>query len=436
MTMPAGGQRSANSGTVAVECARCGAGIDIAGDSTGVVCMSCHTAMDCCRCEYCGAGTLIPVTAMVKSVMCPHCGETPTLGTWRSQRVVARAVGSALVIDGGGADIDRRRLTGTVLSATGMAWLVGGATCSLVFGPDRVQALTDASIGAREIGSIDYSGVDAIDWSADGPIVETLATVVHLRAGDREIYLRTDTFGLAAFDQLLQPVRIRINAARRRARPVTPPTPPQPPQWAPPPRPRDAAPATIPTWPVPASPANSSSSNVKLWAILAGVAAVMIAIVLTVSVVNHGPRSTPASPATSYSDGSEYPSASAMETPPGGRENRQGTIPPPPVTAPDAYQQYCPDGFNLPNRTGFGTHAYRGSVETSCQFASNVLRAYWDQYSNATAQPRSVIAPGTVRCSTTGGQCAGDDFVMQCAVEAPNDYIVCRGGRNAVVFLF
>lgn len=441
MTTPVPGQRSGSAGTVALDCVRCGVGLDVAGDDTAVFCTACQTALHCCRCEHCGAGSLIPATTMVKSVMCAHCGASPAVGTWRN-RIPAHAVESLLPSDGVGADIDRRRLTGTTVAATGIAWLGGGATCSLVFGPDTVQVLTDASLGAREVDTIDYATVDELDCSAVGPTIETMDTAVHLRAGEREIHLRTDAFEPAALDRLLQPVRIRINAARRRPRPPTlpppqplPVPPPRPTPPVPPPRPLD----TDPGWPVPASAANTLSPNAKLWAVLAAGAVVVIAIVLTVLVTNRGTSNTPAGPATS-SEASGYPTVSATDMPSAGpwgsAPGATPRIPPPPVTLPDAYHQDCPDGFSLPNRTGFGTHAYRGSVETSCQFTSNVLRAYWDQFSTATPQTRSVIAPGTVRCSTTGGRCSGDDFIMQCGVEAHNDYITCRGGRNAVVFLF
>ncbi len=447
MTTPEPGRWSASAGTVALECVRCGAGLDVVGGDTTVFCTACLTALDCCRCEHCRAGSLVPATTMVKSVMCSHCGASLAVGTWRAHRIAAHAVRSSLPSDGVGADIDRRRLTGTTVAATGMAWLIGGATCSLVFGPDTVQVLTDASMGAREVDTIDYATVDELDCSAVGPTVHTMDTVVHLRAGEREIYLRTDAFEPAALDRLLQPVRIRINAARRRPRPPalapaqTSPVPPPPRQTppVPPPRPLDTASATVPAWPVRAS-ANTVSPSAKLWAILAVGAVVVIAIVLTVLVTNRDTRSTPAGPATSYPGASGYPAVSATDMPSAGPWGSAPAttprIPPPPVTLPDAYHQNCPDGFSLPNRTGFGTHAYRGSVETSCQFTSNVLRSYWDQFSTATPQTRSVIAPGTVRCSTTGGQCSGDDFIMQCGVEAHNDYITCRGGRNAVVFLY
>ena len=216
MTTPEPGQWSASGGTVALECVRCGAGLDVAGDDTAVFCTACQTALNCCGCEHCGAGTLVPATTMVKSVMCAYCGATPTVGAWRRHRIAAHAVRTSLPSDGVGADIDRRRLTGTTVAATGMTWLVGGATCSLVFGPDTVQALADASIGAREVDTLDYATVEELDCSAVGPTIESMDTVVHLRAGEREIYLRTDAFEPGALDRLLQPVRIRINAARRR----------------------------------------------------------------------------------------------------------------------------------------------------------------------------------------------------------------------------
>lgn len=94
--------------------------------------------------------------------------------------------------------------------------------------------------------------------------------------------------------------------------------------------------------------------------------------------------------------------------------------------------------MRLVNMTGFGTHSQRGTPETSCLFAKNVLLAYWDQYGNASRQPRSVSAPGAVGCPSVGrgAACDGDDFVMQCAAYGSDSWITCRGGIDAVVYLY
>lgn len=111
---------------------------------------------------------------------------------------------------------------------------------------------------------------------------------------------------------------------------------------------------------------------------------------------------------------------------------------PPAVTGPDnsASHESCDTGFSLTNMSGFGTHSQRGSDDTSCFFARSVLVAYWNQYGNASRDPRPVSAPGAVRCPTVGGNCDGNNFLMQCAAYGPDNWITCRGGKDAVVYLY
>ena len=53
--------------------------------------------------------------------------------------------------------------------------------------------------------------------------------------------------------------------------------------------------------------------------------------------------------------------------------------PAPLVTGPDqsSLHQSCDQGFSMPTSGGFGTHAGRGTPETSCFFTDSVLRSYW-----------------------------------------------------------
>jgi serine/threonine-protein kinase len=100
-------------------------------------------------------------------------------------------------------------------------------------------------------------------------------------------------------------------------------------------------------------------------------------------------------------------------------------------------RQSCDQGFTLPNRDGFGTHAGRGTPETSCFFTDSVLRAYWDQYGNASPLPRAVSAPGAVDCaSVPGAECDGSDFLMHCQQYTGDKWITCTGGQSARVFLW
>jgi serine/threonine protein kinase len=113
--------------------------------------------------------------------------------------------------------------------------------------------------------------------------------------------------------------------------------------------------------------------------------------------------------------------------------------PPPLVTGPDlsSLHQSCDQGFNLPNATGFGTHAGRGTPETSCLFANSVLTSYWAEYGNASPLPRAVSAPGAVDCkSVPGALCNGSNFLMHCQQLPGDSWITCIGGRGARVYLW
>jgi serine/threonine-protein kinase len=112
---------------------------------------------------------------------------------------------------------------------------------------------------------------------------------------------------------------------------------------------------------------------------------------------------------------------------------------PPVVTGPDnsVRHQSCDDGFSLPNATGFGTHAGRGTAETSCLFTQSVLTSYWGEYGNASPLPRAVSAPGAVACTAVpGALCDGTNFLMHCQKEPGDSWITCIGGNNARVYLW
>jgi tRNA A-37 threonylcarbamoyl transferase component Bud32 len=99
--------------------------------------------------------------------------------------------------------------------------------------------------------------------------------------------------------------------------------------------------------------------------------------------------------------------------------------------------QACDEGFALPAKDGFGTHAGRGTPETSCFFTDSVLRAYWDQYGNASPLPRSVSAAGAVDCAMVpGAECDGSDFLMKCQQYTGDGWITCTGGQSARVYLW
>ena len=162
---------------------------------------------------------------------------------------------------------------------------------------------------------------------------------------------------------------------------------------------------------------------------------------------NPGPSAGP-SPSKSYSIPAPTTSVQAQspsELPPPAPPSAPPGVPPPAAALPplvqgpdnSASQQSCDNGYQLNNVAGWGSHAGRGSQDTSCFFASSVLTSYWDEYGNASRQPRTMSAPGAVSCQTVDGAlCDGSNFVMQCVAYPSDNWITCTGGKNARVYLF
>jgi len=93
------------------------------------------------------------------------------------------------------------------------------------------------------------------------------------------------------------------------------------------------------------------------------------------------------------------------------------------------------------SRSGWATHAVRGSERTSCVLTDNTLRAYWDRYPEPSLDGRRLEVEGSVACSSVpGALCSADGrlFVMNCVGErnSDGDWITCTGGANARVYLF
>lgn len=170
----------------------------------------------------------------------------------------------------------------------------------------------------------------------------------------------------------------------------------------------------------------------RVWMIVAVIAAVIslaaVAFVLTRS------SGTPTAAPTPGSDGQTADGGQVGTEHSGSTARPNGH--PPLVTTSDAYGQTCTPGFQLPGHSGWATRSGRGTSETSCAFAHSVLESYWHQYPEPSDDPRTVIAAGTVPCSSTGGECSGEAFVMRCSVYGGDDWITCTGGRNARVYIF
>ena len=209
--------------------------------------------------------------------------------------------------------------------------------------------------------------------------------------------------------------------------------PPQPPYSAPPPTPTAPTSRTSPKWLMPV--------------VIAVVAAVVLGgIGIAIGMVTNQeppvaespelPDPPVQRPGTDPDSKGPGPSPAPTEDPLG-----VGAPPPPPLVGKDtsANPTSCTGDFSLPGRNDVGTHARRGSADTSCLFTESVLRAYWSTFSDASRDRRQVLAPGAVDCRTVLGDgtgCNGPNFVMECVARPGDAFITCTGGRDAVVYLY
>lgn len=108
---------------------------------------------------------------------------------------------------------------------------------------------------------------------------------------------------------------------------------------------------------------------------------------------------------------------------------------PPTVPGPDATGQSCAGGLSYPGASGRYSHSSRGTIETSCLSAQNVLTAFW-QSGPPSSAPRTVYALGAVPCGSTGGRCSGSHFIMECSTYGADDWVTCTGGKNARVYIY
>jgi serine/threonine protein kinase len=242
---------------------------------------------------------------------------------------------------------------------------------------------------------------------------------------------------------------------------IPPPQPPQPPQypsWPPLPRTQAAYPQSFPpsfpptgppTGPEPVISGERPAGRGSRWLVLAVIAVsaalVLGAIGIVIGILakqNSAPAPTaaPTTPMTVPASTTDQSQSQVTSEPIPPRPTAAAL--PPIVTGADQSSSHttCDQGYQLSNATGFGTHAGRGTPETSCYFANAVLISYWNTYGNASAAPRTVSAPGAVDCFTVpGANCDPRNkanFVMQCAGDGSNPWIKCTGGEDAVVYLW
>jgi serine/threonine protein kinase len=110
-------------------------------------------------------------------------------------------------------------------------------------------------------------------------------------------------------------------------------------------------------------------------------------------------------------------------------------VAPPAVTGIDGLGQRCDSGIRVLGTPGAGSHAVRGTTETSCRFVENVLTAYWDA-GGPNASPRMISAAGGVPCNPRRARCSGDFYILECTPFDAGDWVTCRGGVNAVVHIY
>lgn len=200
----------------------------------------------------------------------------------------------------------------------------------------------------------------------------------------------------------------------------------------------------------------AATGQVRPWlvllAVIVGVALVLGGIGIIIGLVaqqSRTPSAQPAPlvpytpPAATGSNAGQVPSSPLpsppLVPPPALPPSPASLARPPLISGPDnsASHQSCDYGWSLNNITGWGSHAGRGTPETSCYFAGSVLTSYWNEYGNLSRQLRTVSAPGAVDCNTvTGAACDGSKFVMQCVAYGPENWVTCTGGRSARVYLY
>jgi serine/threonine protein kinase len=220
------------------------------------------------------------------------------------------------------------------------------------------------------------------------------------------------------------------------------------PQWSgptnPPPPPNVSSTPSAPVWAPPASAPSSSKTPLLIGLGVATLA--IVALIVTVVVLTNRNNPAPSNysarsnaPTTSSSDAAAYPSDSY----PSSSNSTVTLVPstptvsiPPPGLYRDQNLGNCPNGYSLPGHSGWATNGGRGSETTSCQFAYNVLQAYWGSGIPPSRDSRQVLAPGTISCTEVSTNCSGNDFIMTCTVNGNDTWVTCVGGKDAVVYLW
>ncbi|ORV62551.1 protein kinase domain-containing protein [Mycobacterium fragae] len=192
--------------------------------------------------------------------------------------------------------------------------------------------------------------------------------------------------------------------------------------------------------PTPPPPTTQPPSSGKIWGGV-GAAAVVVVVAIIVAVVVGNRQSSPpsASPSSSTSPSSTASYSPTPTTP---------TFSVPPSLLQGADQggdSQCEGGFPLPRGYRVGPAAPTSSDKfTSCAFAIVVGQSYLADNPDLTSPqtPRSVAAQSPlancpdVQNDHPNVQCSGNAFLMQCQQEGLDQWITCRGGNDAVVYIY
>ncbi|OBI52151.1 hypothetical protein A5707_12600 [Mycobacterium kyorinense] len=166
-------------------------------------------------------------------------------------------------------------------------------------------------------------------------------------------------------------------------------------------------------------------------------------LIVVIAVLAHNDNSTPSATPATTTEASTYPTDSVTTSAPSYANTPTASVPPPDlVQTPDSYGVNCSDGYHRSGQSGWASNSGRGTTETSCLFANNVLQAYWNTYPSPSRDAREVVAGGTVPCGDVNANagttipCSGNDFIMTCVANGDDPWITCTGGNDAKVYLY
>jgi hypothetical protein len=160
-------------------------------------------------------------------------------------------------------------------------------------------------------------------------------------------------------------------------------------------------------------------------AALFGIAAMVLSLKLIGGLGDHHAAVTVTPPSSPV--GSGWPSA--YEPPPAAAK-------PPLVLPADRYGATCCNGIALPAQPGWPSRGGRGTPETSCAFAFNVLKAYRDSYPLPGSPARTISVESDVPFPDTDSQCLGQSVAVSCVIHGDETWITCTDGGASRVYLF